>query len=441
MFVIIKADEEPYNYGALYEPPSDKTYHGVGWGVNEQIQYGAIFPDTLRPLLYQVIFSIPGNPLRPLTVDWLLRLLESDHIDDDVQFAEISVHFSDEQQMLDSAFAFTDFYDHYIDTLAQALVLHDKPVFIRIGLEVNGWWNGYTPWIFPKAYRKLVGELRTRSVDCAATVWCYEPDAEADFADSTEEGWKWYPGDDIVDWFGLDLFDVEHFDPDEPDSLRGELTLKGRSEAFLRFAHERGKPVYLNELSARHVFITPDAEDPGMVDGMHDWEYWFEPFFAFLELHPNIKAFNYINSNWTEIEQYATWGDARIEINSYIKEKWIEKLSEPKFLHIGTDLGNPTGIEEEHTVQEDSKSFITLSAIPNPFNSSTTLNYYLLKSSEVKIEVYNLIGQKVQTLIDAKKPDGLYNYLWEPVDLPSGVYFVMLKTDIGSEMIKVILMR
>ncbi|MCJ7811980.1 T9SS type A sorting domain-containing protein [bacterium] len=57
------------------------------------------------------------------------------------------------------------------------------------------------------------------------------------------------------------------------------------------------------------------------------------------------------------------------------------------------------------------------------------------------LEVYNLRGQKVQTLVDTKKLDGLCHYLWEPVDLPSGVYFILLKTDTVSEIVKVILMR
>lgn len=441
LFLIINANEDSHEYGGLFEPPSGKTYHGVGWGEGGQIQYGNIFPDSMQPLLYQGIFSIPGNPQRPLTVDRLLRMLEPDHIDHQKQFAELSVHFSDASQMLDSAFAFTDQYDHYIDTLAQALILHNRPVFLRVGLEVNGPWNGYTPWIFPKAFKKLVEEMRIRSVDCMATVWCYEPDAEADFADSTEMGWKWYPGDDVVDWFGLDLFDVEHFDPEEPDFSRDSLTLKGRSEFFLQFAQEREKPVYLNELSARHVYITPDAEDPDSVDGIHDWEFWFEPFFAFLELHPNVKAFNYINLDWTEIEQYSTWGDARIEINSYIKENWIEKLSDPRFQHIGTDLVNPTNVDEGIRIKRDPESFIRLTAAPNPFNASTSFEYYLAKNSQVVLEVYNLLGQRIRTLFIGKEVRGLHHYLWQPIDLSSGIYFIILKTDFDTQITKVIYMK
>jgi hypothetical protein len=264
----------------------------------------------------------------------ILRNLQPDNMDPEKQFAEYGVGFhTDKENPTDSVFAFTDTYDHLIDTLARAFILNDKPFFLRVGGEMNGFWNGYTPWIFPLAYRKLVTELRNRGVANMAVVWCYEPDASADFADSTEQGWKWYVEDDMVDWFGLDLFDADHFDPDLPDEERDSLTAKGKTEKFLQFAEGRGKPVYLNELSARHVEITPDSLDPDSLDGIHDWEYWFAPFFEFLDLHPCVKAMNYINLLWTQIEQYKTWGDSRIEINTYIRKRWIQKITEPRFLY------------------------------------------------------------------------------------------------------------
>jgi hypothetical protein len=195
------------------------------------------------------------------------------------------------------------------------------------------------------AFRKLVTELRARGVPEFATVWCYEPDAPADFADSTGPGWKWYPGDDMVDWFGLDPFLMEHFNPALPDTLRGEITPKGRSEAFLRFAQERQKPVYLDELSASHVFILPDSLDPQGDSGRADWGYWFAPFFEFVANHPDIKGWNYINLDWTRYETYREWGDARLEINTEIRTRWVDSLLSARFLNAGHDLA--AGVAEK----------------------------------------------------------------------------------------------
>ncbi|HEX9934377.1 MAG TPA: glycosyl hydrolase [bacterium] len=277
---------------ALFEPEDGVVYHGVGWGDEAQTNYCAMFAGDKQPLLFQNIFAIPGGA-RLLTVARILEALDPPNMHHEKQFAELSVHFMlGDETAVDSAFTFTGQYDSYIDTLAQALIQNGRPVFLRIGLEMNGPWNGYSPWIFPKAFRKLVLGLRARNVKDIVYVWCYEPDAESDFADSTERGWKWFPGDDAVDWFGLDLFDADHFNPDLSDSTGSRLTKKGRSTAFLRFAAERGKPVYLNELSARHVYISADRNDPDFDDGKRDWDAWFDPFFRFLALNPIIKAFN-----------------------------------------------------------------------------------------------------------------------------------------------------
>jgi|GEM_PF-2429242 len=333
------------HYGAKFEPPDGKIYHGVGWQVQAQNAYSEMMPDTLQPLVFQMMSDLPGMMLRGgMTVENLLRMFRAEHINQESQYIELSTHFKRNGETVDEQFLNQDALDGYIDTLAIAIREYGRPIFFRIAYEVNGGWNDYHPFILPLAFRKLVLGLRERGVENIATVWCYEPDAPDDFADSTNRGWKWYPGDDVVDWFGLDPFDVDHFDPDLPDSVeqreRMVITKKGKTEKFLRFAEERGKPVYLSELSARHVWITPHDEEIDSTHGEVDWEYWFEPFFQFLDEHPAIKGFNYINLNWTQYNQWEGWGDARLQINEYIRDHWIEQIADEKFLHAGYEISN-----------------------------------------------------------------------------------------------------
>ncbi len=335
------------HYNAKYEPPDGGFYHGVGWQLQAQSDYQEMMPDSLQPLVFQMMSDLPGMMRRGgMTVEGLLRAFHAEHIDRESQYIELSTHFKRDGETVDDVFANTDELDGYIDTLAAAFRRYGRPIFFRIAYEVNGAWNAYHPYILPRAFRKLVEGVRERGADNFATVWCYEPDAPGDFADSTGRGgWKWYPGDDVVDWFGLDPFDADHFDPDEPDSIqRGDrwvLTKKGKTEKFLRFAHARGKPVYLNELSARHVWITPHDEDVDSTRGEVDWNRWFEPFFAFLDNHPAIKGLNYINLDWTRFDQWEHWGDARLQINEYIRDRWIDRLSGERFLHAGYEIPEP----------------------------------------------------------------------------------------------------
>jgi hypothetical protein len=56
----------------------------------------------------------------------------------------------------------------------------------------------------------------------------------------------------------------------------------------------------------------------GVHAGKAAWKERFVPYFNFSRTQPIIKAFCYINWNWTEYQQFADWGDARIEANDTI---------------------------------------------------------------------------------------------------------------------------
>ncbi len=68
---------------------------------------------------------------------------------------------------------------------------------------------------------------------------------------------------------------------------------------------------------------------------------------------------------------------------------------------------------------------------PNPFNASTRIEYTLKVDSFVELEIYDLIGRKVKTLISEFKNIGEHFVYWHPEKQASGVYFSRLK--IGSE--------
>lgn len=68
---------------------------------------------------------------------------------------------------------------------------------------------------------------------------------------------------------------------------------------------------------------------------------------------------------------------------------------------------------------------------PNPFNPSTVIRYQLSASSEVKLTVYNISGQKVRELVNKKQKAGSYSVVFNAHGLASGVYFYRLQTNNG----------
>lgn len=73
------------------------------------------------------------------------------------------------------------------------------------------------------------------------------------------------------------------------------------------------------------------------------------------------------------------------------------------------------------------KSFSLKQNYPNPFNPSTTIEFGLPKTEFVNLKIYNLLGQKVATLVSKKLISGSYKYTWDASQYASGVYFYKLE--------------
>jgi len=65
---------------------------------------------------------------------------------------------------------------------------------------------------------------------------------------------------------------------------------------------------------------------------------------------------------------------------------------------------------------------------PNPFNPSTKIKYTLPKSDKVKMEIFNLLGQRIETLINKQMPAGSHEIEFIAKDLPSGVYLYRIES-------------
>ena len=78
---------------------------------------------------------------------------------------------------------------------------------------------------------------------------------------------------------------------------------------------------------------------------------------------------------------------------------------------------------------------------PNPFNPVTTISYGLSKSGQVKLTVYNLLGEVVSTLVNGWKPAGNYSVHWQPSNLASGMYMYKLETVDRVEIKKMVFIK
>jgi len=100
---------------------------------------------------------------------------------------------------------------------------------------------------------------------------------------------------------------------------------------------------------------------------------------------------------------------------------------------------NPTGLIPVST--EVPREFILQQNYPNPFNPTTKIGFSLPKNSAVKLKVFDAAGKEVSELINSELKAGEYEYEWNAANLPSGVYFYILKAGEFIQTKKMILIK
>jgi len=107
---------------------------------------------------------------------------------------------------------------------------------------------------------------------------------------------------------------------------------------------------------------------------------------------------------------------------------------------ISVSVSPATGLEDELLTQLP-KAYELFQNFPNPFNPTTTIKFALPRADHVKIVVYNILGKKVATLVDANKPAGYHVVTFDGSRLASGIYFYQMQTKHFVRVKKFILLR
>lgn len=103
-----------------------------------------------------------------------------------------------------------------------------------------------------------------------------------------------------------------------------------------------------------------------------------------------------------------------------------------------TAIVNPTSVEDENTVVNN---YYLAQNYPNPFNPSTRINFGLKNPGNVEISVYNILGNKVATLVNGYKSAGRHTVVFNASSLSSGTYFYKLVTNEFSLTKKMLMLK
>jgi hypothetical protein len=119
---------------------------------------------------------------------------------------------------------------------------------------------------------------------------------------------------------------------------------------------------------------------------------------------------------------------------SYVKadisagNSYVLTNSNISVLKVGSDAITPTAYSLEQNY-------------PNPFNPSTTIKFAIPEVSNVKLTIYNSLGQKVAELVNSTLDAGSYTINWNASNVASGLYFYELNTSNFSSVKKMMLLK
>ena len=110
-------------------------------------------------------------------------------------------------------------------------------------------------------------------------------------------------------------------------------------------------------------------------------------------------------------------------------EKWI----------FDGDLGTLVNIKKVNNNLPE--SFVLKQNYPNPFNPITSIEFQIDQNEQVMLEIYNVMGQKVATLVNERMKPGNYAVSFEAKNLTSGIYFYRLTAGLSSDIKKMTLLK
>lgn len=280
--------------------------------------------------------------------------------------------------------------------------------------------------------------------DTTGTAFMYIDDIEvAEFMPSVfePEGTWGFENDILGDW--APLMDSE-FEVNTTGMVTSEKALSGTYSAKIQVGTDGSLGALINNVYKveagdtlrANVFI--EASEIAKIDSIQ-----------IFVLHGNNWDFSGITYSNSVIQGFAdTWTELEIAVPSGVGAtqrlgvQFIKmEASDSPIIYIDdisvTKLGTSTSSEYE----DEPLSIMLEQNYPNPFNPTTQISYVLPNSSKVTLSVFNMLGQKVATLVDAPQTPGSHTVRFDASNLTSGIYLYRIQAGTFSQVKRMTLIK
>lgn len=303
-------------FGEKFEPPDGKVYHGaqaevrpvdmnrldVDWdGIEEYTQAVGY-----RPKLIMHYLNL--NPMMFTLLRDKVRQIAEQPYDYYAQIGLDFYYFPEKKKFKKRRDITHEIarrgYDMVLENMADLFKEMKVPIFLRLGYEFggDGFGEKYNQENYIEAWRYIVDFFADQGVTNVAFVW----------NNLNEKRYmEYYPGDEYVDWWAINIFDG--------DPLDDRLVRK-----FISDAAEHRKPVMIAESTPRSI---------GTQDAATAIKGWFNPYFQLIRTYPHIKAFCYINASWEDFPDDKFTRDCRLQLSSELVNTYSKIIGQPNFIH------------------------------------------------------------------------------------------------------------
>jgi subtilisin family serine protease len=171
------------------------------------------------------------------------------------------------------------------------------------------------------------------------------------------------------------------------------------------------------------------------------------------ETWTDVAKFSSLKPQWKEyfipIGEFTGVGFDNVLLRIRLKTKTgdiTEKFTGMEIDNIFVREDIVQSVSEENSASALPVDFSLAQNFPNPFNPTTTIEYNVPQNSHVNIEIYNMLGQRIRTLIDQNKSAGNYSIVWNAkddsgVNVASGMYFYRMDAGDFSALRKLVLLK
>ncbi len=175
---------------------------------------------------------------------------------------------------------------------------------------------------------------------------------------------------------------------------------------------------------------------------------WMDAFIPTSETNISIEDNNgnavVVNKNWENGNKTVFMGIDPISLTS-TSNYWYG-VSEYGLIAQALNWFGITSLETGYNIFDVPSNFKLYQNQPNPFNPITKIRFYVPFNTNIELTVYNLLGEKIVTLLHQELNTGVYTEVWNGknhlgIDVPSGVYFYKLLSDNFIKTNKMILMK